>query len=120
MPRVTGNGRSTGESKAKTKERVLAENESRANTLHPPGSEIARFPASLSNYQGYPKSGAMGMTFIVSFENIEKAWPLTRLTGLEFEVILVRPERSQMVEDGDGGEETDSVDGWDDLARRFE
>lgn len=85
----------------------------------PPGVEITRFPASLSNYQGYPKSGAMGITFLVAFEDVEKAWPLTRLTGLEFELVLKRPERRysilEQAQRDEDGEDSD----WDDLARRF-
>lgn len=90
------------------------------NEQFPPGVEITRFPGSLSNYQGYPKSGSMGITFLVAFEDIDKAWPLTKLTGLEFEVVLRRPEKQltaeEQLERAEKGLDTD----WDDLARRFD
>lgn len=93
--------------------------ESRVNPDFPPGVEITKFPASLSNYQGYPKSGAMGITFLVAFEDVEKAWPLTRLTGLEFELVLKRPEkRFDLMEQAERDEKGMDND-WDDLARRF-
>lgn len=91
----------------------------RVNKKFPPGVEIARFPASLSNYQGYPKSGSMGVTFLVAFADVEKAWPLTRLTGLEFELVLRRPEKRYSVEEQRERDEKGMDTDWDDLARRF-
>lgn len=93
--------------------------ESRVNPDFPPGTEITRFPGSLSNYQGYPKSGAMGITFLVAFEDVDKAWPLTRLTGLEFELVLRRPEKRFDELEQQERDEKGLDTGWDDLARRF-
>lgn len=101
-------------------EHIVARSEARGNAKFPPGVEVVRFPASLSNWQGYPKSGSMGITFLVSFEHIEDAMALTKLTGLEFLLIAQRPERRYSVEEQAERDEQGLDGDWDDLARRFE
>ncbi len=98
------------------------DHEADPSDVYRPGQEITSFTASLSNYQGYPKAGSMGVTFLIDFSQVPKAWPLTRLTGMELEVTVRRPKGQQEREVGvdEEGNEVVVPDKWDELARKFE
>ena len=86
--------------------------------IYKPGQDITTFPASLSNYQGYPKAGSMGVTFLIDFANVPRAWPLTRLTGMELEVTVRRPkDKAPVILDEEGNP---LMDEWDELKLKFE
>lgn len=86
-----------------------------------PGQVVAQFPASLSNYQGYPKTGGAGFTFQVEYEHLESAFPLMKLQGLQFIVTLRRPypESMTILDMARQDEEGEAEDEWEEVAGRL-